>query len=263
MDCKNCKTYLSDKSKYCYACGGKVIRNRLTLKNLFQDFSETYLNYDNTFFKTFIHLFTKPEQVIGGYIDGVRKKYVNVISYFMIALTITGLEWFILRKYFPETIDLSAISYQKNNKIAEEVFNTIQDNISLSMMLLVPLYALISRIVFLNIKKYIYTEHLVIFMYILAQVSIFGTLINIAGAFVGISIGKLTYIIFPFQIIYSAYCLAHLYKLSLKGIILRTLLFVVVFLVIYLISIIIGGISLYLIKGPEFFKEFIEVKNSA
>ncbi|WAC01775.1 DUF3667 domain-containing protein [Lacinutrix neustonica] len=74
---------------YCNGCGAKVIKNRLTMRNLFEDFTYNYLNYDNKFLRTFLNLFTKPEAVITSYIDGTRKKYVNVISYFAIALTLS------------------------------------------------------------------------------------------------------------------------------------------------------------------------------
>ncbi|WP_369598046.1 DUF3667 domain-containing protein [Mesonia mobilis] len=49
-----------------------------------------FLNYDNTFLKTYAHLFTQPHIVIGDYINGVRKKYLNVVSYITIALTLAG-----------------------------------------------------------------------------------------------------------------------------------------------------------------------------
>ncbi|PHR71636.1 MAG: hypothetical protein COA67_06375 [Lutibacter sp.] len=72
-------------------------------------FNEQFLNYDNKFLQTFIHLFTKPEVVIDGYINGTRKKYVNVISYFAIAITLSGLQMFILNKFFPEMLDFSSL----------------------------------------------------------------------------------------------------------------------------------------------------------
>ena len=76
MECKNCSSQLQENDDYCNSCGAKVIRNRLTLKNLFEHFGEEFLNYDNKFLRTFIRLFRKPEDVIGSYINGTRKKYV-------------------------------------------------------------------------------------------------------------------------------------------------------------------------------------------
>ncbi|MDO6470350.1 DUF3667 domain-containing protein [Maribacter sp. 1_MG-2023] len=90
MECKNCHTNLRTDFSYCPDCGAKVIRNRLTVKNLWYDATERFFNIDNTFLITFKHLFTKPDEVIGGYINGVRKKYLNPTSYFTIAITLGG-----------------------------------------------------------------------------------------------------------------------------------------------------------------------------
>ena len=66
--CKNCGTQLGETEDYCSACGAKVIRNRLTIRNLWGDFTEQFLNYDNKLLKTFVQLFRNPEDVIGSYI---------------------------------------------------------------------------------------------------------------------------------------------------------------------------------------------------
>lgn len=81
MDCKNCNNSLPIACSYCPDCGAKVIRNRLTLKNLWSDVTERFFNLDNTILKTFLHLCTTPDVVIQGYISGVRKKYMNPIGY--------------------------------------------------------------------------------------------------------------------------------------------------------------------------------------
>lgn len=82
MDCKNCNIPLTVTDDFCRSCGAKVIRNRLTLKNLFAHITETFFNYDNKLLKTILHLFTKPDYVIDSYVKGVRKKYINPISFF-------------------------------------------------------------------------------------------------------------------------------------------------------------------------------------
>lgn len=256
MECKNCKTVLVPESDYCHACGGKVIRNRLTIRHLFGYFSETFLNYDNKFLQTFISLFTKPDVVIGGYINGTRKKYVNVISYFAIALTITGVEWYILNTFFPDLIDMSSIAVEGQEALANESVNFVQDYISIVLMLFVPVYALMSKLVFFTLKKYNYTEHLVIFMYIIAQISIFGALINLTGVLIGIPLGKLVFINGPFQFIFSAYCLKKLYNLTITGLLLRTLLFLVIFLAFFVFfSVLVAAINIVMHGGVEAFME--------
>ena len=72
--CRNCLKNLPPNAAFCDSCGGKIIKNRITFKNLLEDFNDRFLSIDGAFPKTFLALFTKPEDVIGGYINGVRKK---------------------------------------------------------------------------------------------------------------------------------------------------------------------------------------------
>jgi len=235
-----------------------VIRKRLTIKALFSHFSEEFLSYDNKFLQTFKQLFTKPEAVIGCYINGTRKKYVNVISYFAIAITISGLQLYILNKYFPELVNLSSITLEGQEEFAKKNLEFTQEYQSIIMMVSVPIYAIISKIVFFNIKTFNYTEHLVMFMYIFSQIAIFLALFQILGTVFGLSIGTASIISLPLQILYSAYCLKRLYNLSLKGIILRTLFFLLVLFIIIIILTILFFTFLFLIEGKEGFLEFIK-----
>lgn len=262
MQCNNCNTNLSSKDNYCNNCGAKVIRNRLTLKNLFSDFIETYLNYDNKFIQTFINLFIKPEDVIGNYITGTRKKYVNVINYFTIAITFTGLEYFLIKRSFPDFLDLSDISQKGMENFSNTILNTVKEYQSFALMLFVPFYAFMAKMTFFNVKKFNYTELLVIFMYIIAHTSIVGTLIIIPSAFFELKMGQLSPFVLIFQILYSAFCLKRLYDLSFKGIILRTLFFLLILFVIYIIfiSAVLGMV--FLTKGPDFFKGIIEAQKA-
>jgi hypothetical protein len=263
MKCKNCNTTLSLENNYCNTCGAKVIRNRLTLKSLFSDFIETYLNYDNKFIQTFINLFKKPEDVIGNYINGTRKKYVNVIGYFTIAITFTGLEYFIVNRFFPDFLDISYLSQKGMETFANNILHNVQENQSFVLLLFVPLYAFMAKLVFFNIKKFNYTELLVIFMYIIAQINILGSLVFITVASLGLKIGVVSPFIFVFQIVYSTFCLKRLYNLSFSGIILRALFFLVILLIFYIISVFSLVGIMYLIKGPDFFKNLIEIQKAA
>lgn len=263
MNCKNCNKPLTSQNNYCDTCGAKVIRNRLTLKHLFSDFIETYLNYDNKFLQTVINLFKKPEDVIGTYIDGSRKKYVNVISFFAVAITFTGIEYFIVNKFYPSFLDVSYLTKSGMESISNNILHTVQENQSFVLMLFVPLYAFMAKLVFFNIKKFNYTELLVVFMYIIAQINIFGSILIVISAYFGLKMGMISPYILIFQILYSAFCLKRLYSLSFKGIILRTLLFLIVLIVIYIIFILLGVGIIFLTKGPEFFKEIIEAKRAA
>ncbi len=245
MNCKNCELSIQTHHNYCPHCGAKVIRNKLTIKALFSHFSEQFLNYDNKFIQTFIQLFTKPEAVIGCYINGTRKKYVNVISYFALAITISGLQLYILNKYFPELIDISSITAEGQEELAKKNLEFTQEYQSIIMMISVPIYAIISKIVFFNIKTHNYTEHLVMFMYIFSQMAIFGALFQVIGSIFGLSLGIATIIFMPLQILYSSYCLKRLFNLSLKSILLKTLFFLLILSIVFVLVEILYLIILY------------------
>lgn len=260
MACKNCHTQLAETADYCYNCGGKVIRNRLTFRNLFEHFSETFLNYDNKFLQTFLSLFTKPEDVIGCYINGTRKKYVDVVSYFAIAITLSGLQLYILYKFFPDAMDMSAFTTRGGEEFQRKNMSFIQEYQSIIMMLYVPLYALISRIVFLNKKTFNYTEQLVIFMYIQAQISIVSSIFMVLLIMLGMNFGVLSMLTIPLMIAYSAYCLKRLYKLSFMELILKILIFLIVFTIVaFIVVIVIFGI-MYLTGD---LKEMFEAQKAA
>lgn len=255
MVCKNCKRLLPQQINFCNGCGAKVIKNRLTIRNLFEDFAYRYLNYDNQFLRTFLHLFTKPELVIDSYIGGTRKKYVNVISYFAIAITLSGFQIFIQQKFFPELMDMSAFAQKGQEVFMSNYMAKVIEFQSLIFVLTVPFYALISKSVFLDIKKYNFTEHLVINMYISAHFSIIGTLAVLFSLFVGVNFSAVGMAIIFLQIIYAAYCFKRLFNLNKVQILLRTLLFSVIITVVFVIITILGVALAFAFGG---FDEMIE-----
>ncbi|OUR96022.1 hypothetical protein A9Q86_16185 [Flavobacteriales bacterium 33_180_T64] len=245
MNCKNCHTELISNSDFCNICGGKVIRNRLTFKNLFEHISETFFNYDNKLLRTLNDLFIKPETVIEGYINGIRKRYVNPISYFGLALTFGGLYLLFLNKFYPEALDFSNFVMKGQEEFQKKNMSIAQEYQSILMMFYIPIYALIARITFIGLNKFNYTELLVVFMYWQAQMSIVSAIIIVLSAMFGITAGIMTMIFIPVMMLYCAYILKRLYQLSFWEIILRSLLFVVILGIFMLFFGILFAIAMY------------------
>ena len=248
MNCKNCHTELHEQDDYCRNCGGKVIRNRLTLRNLFEHLSETFFNYDNTLLRTFIQLFKEPEDVIVGYINGTRKKYVNVISYFALAITLSGLQIYVLQKFQSDLTfyDTSTEIGKSQQAVFEKTYKFTSDYQSLVMMLYIPIYALIARLTFLGIKKFNYTELIVIFLYSQAQVSIcMAALTLIIVPFNIISVQVLGLITMPIMFFYYAYCLKRVFGLNISQMLLRTLIFLGIMGVLIVFMGIVSAIYMY------------------
>lgn len=266
MECKNCQTSLADDSDYCFSCGAKVIRNRLTIRNLFEHISETFFNYDNKLLRTFLELFKKPELVIGGYVSGVRNRYVNPISFFGIILTINGLNIFIINKFFKKYLDASNLlndsEFSQNlasSKIMGMSTDVSLEYASLLFSLLIPFAALISLIVFYN-KKYNYAEHVIIYLYSMSVYSIlsviFGLLVLSIIPEKYMTFGTLMY---TFIFVYHCYILKRLFNLSFGQLAIKTLLFGILFFMFY-IGIVIVTLIILVATGTLNFQDFAPPK---
>ncbi|WP_248723810.1 DUF3667 domain-containing protein [Seonamhaeicola sp. ML3] len=178
MNCKNCGSSLRTDYSFCPDCGAKVIRNRITTKNLFYDVIERYFNLDNTFLLTLWHMIIKPKDVCGGYISGVRKKYLNPVSMLAISLTASGFVLYLMKKTAWQKIDFSSISYAQTStggSGTEKIMAATMEYSSFLYFLYIPIIAFASYCVF-NKKNYNYAEHVVISIYSLTSFSILSTL---------------------------------------------------------------------------------------
>lgn len=238
MNCKNCHTDLQENDDYCKNCGGKVIRKRLSFKNLFEHLSETFFNYDNKLLRTFVQLIKNPEDVIVGYINGVRKKYINPISFFGLSLTLSGLSIFIIKKFYLEHFDFSKMFEEitvNQDVMANNTFEGVLEYNSLFYAFLIPLFALISWVVFLN-KKYNFTEHIIIYLYSISFLSILFVLIAQVVLIVAPeSYMSFSFLSWPLMFIYNCYILTRIFKLSFWDLILRSIIFFALFFVAYII----------------------------
>ncbi|WP_055435827.1 DUF3667 domain-containing protein [Lacinutrix algicola] len=246
---------------FCNGCGAKVIKNRLTMRNLFEDFAYRYLNYDNQFLRTFLNLFTKPEKVIGSYINGTRKKYVNVISYFTIALTIFGLQLFIMNLFFKDALDMSSFNKQMSLNMKDpedfvktqaEIQSVISNYQSLIYVITTPITAFITWLVFYitNKRTYNYTEHIVVNLYYSAQVIIITALSTLLLMVCGLNFFTISFIFSFLSFVYLGYIFKRMYGLTLGDTIVKTLLFIVLYGLMAITLVIIGVVfALVLTKG--------------
>ena len=262
MPCKNCNTPLKEQDDFCNSCGAKVIRNRLTIKNLFEHFSETFFNYDNKFLQTFIHLFKKPEAVIGCYIDGTRKKYVNVISYFAISLTVFGLQLFIMNTFFKDAFDLSSFNASNDAslnspenfiKSQEEFQKTISNYQSLIYIITIPFTSFATWIAFYisSSRMYNYTEHVVVNLYYSGQVIIVTSLVTILLLFLGIDFITTSAILTVLSIFYLAYIFKRVFSLTFWQLLIKILLVLTAYLFLFILAVI--GVVIILFISTKFF----------
>jgi len=259
--CKNCHSQIYANKNYCADCGAKWIDNRVTMRNVANDFSDMYLGWDNKFLITFLDLFVQPENVINGYINGRRGKYLEAVRYILLAVFVSGIYILVLKKTDPtlEFMDYSEayrefgytdamIAQVKSMNEAWGAF--VMDYQGVIILASIPLYAIFARITFWKQSKYYnYTEHIVFFLYVFGQASIISSIICLVILLINPSYFSYWLTAFvALQIFYTAYCYKRSFKLSLKEILTKTIKFVFVMLGIYLALIIVGIIVGILLK---------------
>jgi hypothetical protein len=232
MNCKNCNTPQRTDYKFCPACGAKVVVKRLTFRNLVYDITERVFNVDSTFFRTFIQLFNRPEQVIDSYIQGVRRRYLNPISHLGIALTLSGLTIFVMKKVMtPEMFN--AYGGDLPEEVAGKIYEAVFDYSSLFFLVYIPVFALAGYLTF-NKKNYFFSEYVIAFIYIMAQWSIAVFLPTILI----LLFAPETYmtVSFPFlfvMIAYSIFAIQRIHRFSPGAVVLRSMVFLMLITIGY------------------------------
>ncbi len=262
MDCKNCNTSLSKLINYCPLCGAKIVKKRLTFKNLSVDITEQFLNIDNKFLKTFIHLFTKPELVINGFIGGTRKKYINVIQYFAVALTLVGVQVFLMNNFFQDALQLDneflkgleANSNPENNPFASFNFEEANNFQSIIYIISVPVSTIATWLAYyiIGIRHLNFTEHLVINLYYSAQIIIITAVLSILFLCFGfdylmisgaISVLTFGYLFFVLKRVFNTS-----FIISLAHFLIVMVVFGFVFFVLVIFVVILASIGVYFFK---------------
>lgn len=272
-NCKGCGVYMGLDQRFCAGCGAKRMYNRLSWRTLTQDFTDRFLNLEAHFPKTFLALLTKPEDVIVGYINGARKKYISAFGYFAIALTLAGVYIFIIKNWFLDQFikmqsegaklsagDLPQELREAQLEMTKGFTETLFDYNSLNYFITIPIVIIISRIVFWNYKKFNLVEHAVIHLYSFSQFAILSMILQVATIWSGSLYMAVSIFVMLGMFVYSGYVLKRVFDLSWANLILKTGLFILVLLVLGGIIVIIGaGIFVYLAKsgaldGIEFFE---------
>ncbi|MDY8135737.1 DUF3667 domain-containing protein [Aquimarina sp. 2201CG5-10] len=121
MNCKNCNKRLVEGADFCYACGAKVVKERITAKKLRMNFFNDFLGWDNKYFKTLRTFLIHPENVINPYIEGTRKKFIAPFTFLAIGV---GLVTFLFNSFSDEYAEIS--SRMVNDSFYETMFSSIE-----------------------------------------------------------------------------------------------------------------------------------------
>ena len=252
MNCKNCDKPLEHHAQFCDYCGAKVIDEPFTFRYVTRDFEEKYLDLDrNLLIRTLRDMVIRPQAVINGYINGVRKRHLNLANWLAVAITISGLLIFVVKKFYPDSLDMSWM-YTFNGANPEDnpfLQNFDPENPGESMwwmeyqavlyILGIPIYAIMSKLTFWNQKAYSYIKHIVIVGYSQAFMSIAMAIPMLIALALGANYLKMSYWAILAMILFSAYVYKRIFQLTLLQIILRTLWFAVISIGIYIVFLIV------------------------
>ncbi len=263
MNCKNCNTALSDSQKFCDECGAKVIQNRLTTRALAHQVNEQFISIDNKFLRTFIDLFKKPEAVIDGYIHGTRKKYIDVLQYFAISLTLAGIQVFLMTTFFKDALNINmgfvegfeSSTSKTDNPFKDFNFDSTNNYQGIIYILTVPFSALGTWLAYYLIgeRTYNFTEHLVFNLYYYAQVIIITAVFSILFLLFGLDYLIVYTIITLPSFAYLFYVLKRLFKNSFWETFARFLLVMVIsafsmVIIIFIVAIVLVIVALAIDK---------------
>ena len=198
MTCKTCNSQIPEGSKYCNACGAKVVTKRITIKEIFIHISQNIFGWDNSFLRTLTTLTFRPNVILQEYLDGVRKKYVNPVSFLAFCTSISLILFNAFSSYY---LKLSSFDTTAQVKVeANDILSTfgIKDTLAVAeqadkleelqdekikpkrapdpieeffmkyylvfSFLMLPSYALVSRLVYG--RRHNFAEHLAMNAYI-------------------------------------------------------------------------------------------------
>lgn len=259
MNCKNCGAPLEDDAGFCAYCGARKIDERISTKFLFQEILDKVLSVDNKLLKTFIHLFTKPEQVINGYISGIRKRYYNPFSYLLISITISGIYFYFIRDIMIDTFS----SPDSQNPFNQTDFMTnlmdyMTDYQAFFTVLNIPIYGFISYLVFYNRNKYNFYEHLVIYLYAASHTIIFSFIIVTPFYFISANLTAITSVSMSvLTLVYFSYVLIRLFKLNFWQFIVKGSFFMIVSTACFMFLGLLMNVAMMISLGPqEYLKQF-------
>ena len=245
MACLNCNKDFKEDAKFCSNCGAPTITERLTVKHVFREFSERYLSFDNKFLQTIKTMLVKPELVVNGYLNGLRMRYVNPITYLIIAVTLSGFQMFLIKKGFINFNPGEFIEQDPNIPFStNEMYNTINEYQSWIIFISIPLLALISKLVFYERKNLNFAEHNLIYFYTYSTSAIITILFFVPFAmFSHTDFMNLSLISGVFMILYHIYALKRIFSLKIKQMTIKTLLFFLITTLIYVVLVVIVGIA--------------------
>nr|WP_252723792.1 DUF3667 domain-containing protein [Winogradskyella psychrotolerans] len=229
-----------------------------------QQVNEQFISIDNKFLRTFIDLFRQPDTVIIGYINGTRKKYIDVLQYFAISLTLAGIQVFLLTTFFKEALEFTPDFIKTMENMPDQDVNPMAGYNpdfftkyqGLLYILGVPVSALATWLVYyiFGNKRFNFTEHLVLNLYYSAQIIIITAVFSILFLVTGMNYLIVSSLLGLPTFIYLGYVLKKIFKEDFLNTLAKFLIVMFFYFVLYGIIVMIIFLVLFLSGNLNIYK---------
>ncbi len=257
-NCKNCSQLI--EANFCSNCGQKKYK-RINKKYVFDEVQYTFLHTNKGLLYSVKKILINPGKIAKDFIDGNR---VNHYKPILLTFVLSGIAAFLAYKVVGTKDILNAYYVEKkmNSKFMADVMTIISSYSSMLMILLVPFFALTTKIAFRK-WGHNYYEHIVMNSYILSYYTVITILIFHPIMFylrhgsptTFFKISQIPLLLVPLILVW--FFKEFYSEKPLKKIILRVLAIIALVILGYILLIILVavGVGIYtLLNGPEAIK---------
>lgn len=242
-NCINCNK--EALTQYCGDCGQPQNVQRLNWRSLYEDFSSKWIGLDTLYGRTFIGMWVNPGQTIRTFLAGNRVKFLGPVSYYLIttallvllmALIDVNAEDFLKasQQAVPQAAGADAEAIERAAKLSEKANRLIGGMFRFMSILAAPSFALVFGWFYKKVKL-TFLERMSVYAFIAGHVFYFTILQTILFKISG---NTYVYYLFIFIALYASYAIASFYSVkptfgaylkSLSSYIVSMLLFMIVF----------------------------------
>jgi len=167
-ECKNCGT--SFDGHFCNNCGQRGLQGRLKFKEVLTNALDLLFNLERGLIFTTKQLTIRPGTVVSEYIDGKRVKYYSPFKFLILFVAINTFLAIKIEEY-----GTKAKIVNVTETSSDYLFILLNDYWQLLSLLMVPIYAALSTLLFKE-YKYNYTENLALNSYVIGYQNLLGAI---------------------------------------------------------------------------------------
>jgi hypothetical protein len=274
VGCKSCGFQHESPSLYCSNCGGRFIKERLTVKSVLLEFFQNIFNVDSKFFTTLKDLLLQPEVVFTAFVSGGRKRYFHPVSFLAIAIVLNALvsNYYVLDNVSFDS-DIQSKSFelgyksaggsdealeerlndeevqkkleqtkQANLEAQQKIQEFIKNNSNLVAYISIPFYAVIAFLVFWRRKVYNFAEMVTIVVYQNGFTTFVSFALILLLSLVNVDADQLVLLTTLIVFLYSNYSFQRLFKLNAKELVLANLRFLLILISLFIVTVVIFSV---------------------